>query len=64
MPEQVIEGTWEEVVQRHDLRGHRVKVIVIDEVPKVPADEKPWIEQVRAWAESHDPVGHFVDDSR
>ena len=41
MAEQVIEGTWEEVVRRHDLRGSRVRVIVVDDAAACgePADD-------------------------
>jgi len=42
MPDQELEGTWEEVM-RHSpqLKGHRVKVIVLDKVVSEEAALKP-----------------------
>lgn len=68
MPERTIEGTWEDVVQRSDLRGRRVRVTVLDEPS--PQDTSAvrsaanWVAELRAWAESHPRTSHFVDDSR
>ena len=70
MAELVIEGTWEEVIQRHDLRGRRVRVIVVDEGARnggteaPPVGENAWVRRVREWAESHAATGHVGDDSR
>lgn len=63
MDQQIIEGTWEEIVGRPELRGRRVRVIVMEE-PTPPEDRTEWVKRLRAWAESHTPVNHHVDDSR
>jgi hypothetical protein len=55
-----ITGDWDELVNRHDLRGRRVRVIVLDE----QGSDNPWLKSLRAWANSHKPLGHEVDDSR
>ena len=66
MSQQVIEGMWEEVIQRHDLRGRRVRVIVVDDAGTGAGHTTGslWVRQLREWAESHPRVGHAVDDSR
>jgi len=64
MSEQVIEGRWEELIQRQDLRGRRVRVVIIGENPARPAGEHPWVKQLREWAQGHPKIDHFVDDSR
>jgi len=65
MPDRVIEGTWDEVIQRQDLRGHWVRVTVLDETA-TPTSSEPasWAARLREWAQSHPRVNHFVDDSR
>ena len=55
----VIQGDWDELVGREDLRGRKVRVIVLDR----EADD-PWLKSLQAWADSHEPLGHRVDDSR
>ena len=58
---EVIEGTWDDLVARRDLQGRRIRVRVLEN------DEgqlDPWVKSLRAWAESHKPVGHAIDDSR
>ena len=55
----VIQGRWEDLVSREDLRGHEVRVIVLDQ-----KEDNPWIKSLLAWADSHGPVGHPIDDSR
>ena len=64
MPDRVIEGKWEDVVLREDLRGHRVRVIVMDEAANPPTADADWLRRLRAWAAGQPKVGHFVDDSR
>jgi len=59
---EVIEGKWEDLAGRQDLRGRKVRVIVLEEGGK--REEDPWLKSLRAWADSHEPVGHWVDDSR
>lgn len=60
MSDEIIQGDWDDLIRRGDLRGRKVRVIVIDE-QKV---ENPWLKSLRAWADSHKPLGHSVDDSR
>lgn len=59
---EIIEGNWEDLTEREDLRGRRVRVIVLEEGGK--GREDPWLKSLQAWADSHAPVGHWVDDSR
>jgi hypothetical protein len=44
MDERLIEGTWEEVSERHgsELKGHRVQVRVIDRNRASNFDESAW----------------------
>lgn len=56
---EIIEGKWEDLLSREDLRGRNVRVIVLDE-----EQGNPWIKSLRAWADSHSALGHRVDDSR
>ena len=56
----VIEGKWDDLVKRHDLRGWKVRIIILDQAPS----DNPWLKSLRAWADSHKPLGHRVDDSR
>ncbi len=59
---EIIEGKWEDLAGRQDLRGRKVRVIVLEEDQR--REEDPWLKSLRAWADSHEPVGHRVDDSR
>jgi hypothetical protein len=59
MPE-IIQGTWEELAARTDLRGRRIRAVVIDEA--TPDD--PWLRSLQSWADNHRPLGHRVEDSR
>lgn len=59
---QSIEGRWDDLAKREDLRGRKVRVIILDDTGK-PEDD-PWLRSFRAWANSHESVGHWVDDSR
>lgn len=56
---EIIQGDWDELVKRQDLRGRRVRILVLDE-----AEENPWLKSLQAWADSHQPLKHTVDDSR
>jgi hypothetical protein len=59
----IIEGNWDDLVTRDDLRGLQVRITVLEDAPmKEPAET--WLARLEAWAHSHKPVGHFVDDSR
>ena len=60
MSDEIIQGDWDDLVSRQDLRGRKVRVIVIDE----EKPDKPWLKSLRAWADSHKPLGHLIDDSR
>jgi hypothetical protein len=69
MPNLVIEGTWEDLVKRQDLRGRRLRVVVVEEgnAEQGVADQtdtNSWVIRLREWAEGHPAVNHFVDDSR
>jgi hypothetical protein len=60
MSDEGIQGYWDDLVRRNDLSGRKVRVIVIDE----KATDNPWLKSLLAWADSHKPLGHSVDDSR
>jgi hypothetical protein len=65
MSDEIIQGDWDDLVARHDLHGRRVRVIVLDE--QRPDTDNPWLKSLRAWADSHKPLGqggHLIDDSR
>ena len=68
MSSMTIQGNWDDLVNRQDLRGRRVRVTVIDE--QQPGDSgidpagNPWLKSLRAWADSHKPLANQVDDSR
>ncbi len=57
----VIEGEWNDLIERQDLQGRRVRVVVLDE--RV-GEQNPWLKSLMAWADSHTGVTHRVDDSR
>ena len=59
---EIIEGIWEELAGRQDLQGRKVRVIVLEDVAQTEGD--PWLKSLQAWADSHEPVGHSIDDSR
>ena len=60
MPDEIIQGDWDDLVARHDLHGRKVRVIVLDE----DHPDNPWLKSLRAWADSHKSLGHPVDDGR
>lgn len=60
MANEIIEGNWDELVARPDLHGRKVRMILLDE----ERSKNPWVASLRAWADSHKVLGHFVDDSR
>ena len=60
MPIQIIEGNWDDLVSRTDLRGRRVQIAVLDDAP---ADTR-WLARLQRWADSHQPVNHTVEDNR
>jgi hypothetical protein len=59
MPE-IIQGKWDDLVKNHDLRGHIVRVIVLDQ----QHIKEPWLRGLQAWADNHKHLGYIVDDSR
>ena len=59
MPD-VIQGKWDDLIKSQELRGHTVRVIVLDR----QRTENPWIRSLRAWSDSHKPLGNAVDDGR
>jgi hypothetical protein len=59
---EIIEGKWEDLAGRQDLQGRDVRVVVLEKGGATEDD--PWLKSLRAWVDSHAPVGHFVDDSR
>jgi hypothetical protein len=59
MSDEIIQGDWDDLVGRRDLRGRKVRVIVLDK-----ERNNPWLKSLRAWADGHKPLGHSVDDSR
>ena len=60
MPDKVIEGVWEDLISREDLRGRTVRIVVLDQQPQ----DNPWLKSLNSWADSHEPLAHKVDDSR
>ena len=59
MPD-ILQGKWDDLIKNHDLHGHTVRVIVLDQT----RSDNPWLKSLRAWADSHKPLGHKIDDSR
>ena len=57
---QIIQGKWEDLIHKVDLRGHTVRIVVLDTQPS----DNPWVKSLRAWSDSHKPLGHTVDDGR
>ena len=52
MMAEIIEGKWEDLVARHDLRGRDVRVVVFNEGEK--ATEDPWLKALHEWVDSHE----------
>jgi len=59
---QIIEGKWEDLVERRDLQGRKVRVVVFEDGEN--GEEDPWLKSLQAWVDSHEPLGRRVDDSR
>jgi hypothetical protein len=69
MSERVIEGVWDDLVDREDLRGRRVRVTVIDDETTSSPEQsvetaEKWVDRLRAWAASHRPIDRPADDDR
>ena len=67
---EMIEGDWDDLVSRSDLRGHKVRVIVLDRASEAgttnsqtPVDNA-WLKNLNTWADDHQPIENTVDDSR
>ncbi len=58
----IIQGNWNDLMRREDLRGRRVQVIVMGEDQAQP--ENPWLKSLRAWADGHKQIAQLADDSR
>jgi hypothetical protein len=56
-------GRWEDLVARPELRGHRVKVTVLDEAPAEPLADQ-WLESLRQMVRNGVPVQRPADDGR
>ena len=59
-----ITGQWDELVQREDLRGHRVKVIVMDEPTRPGPSTDEWLKALRRMVANGVRTGQDVDTSR
>jgi hypothetical protein len=59
---EIIEGRWEDLAGRRELRGRKVRVIILEE--NEPRDDDPWLKSLKDWADNHKVVDHPVDDSR
>jgi hypothetical protein len=64
MSDVMIQGNWDDLVARQDLHGRRVRIIVLDPERPDERPDNPWLKSLHAWADSHMPLGHLVDDSR
>ena len=64
----MIQGNWDDLVTRQDLRGRTVRITVIDEQQPggsgIDLAGNPWLKSLRAWADSHKALANQVDDSR
>ncbi len=58
-----ITGRWEELIARPELRGHRVRVTVLDN-EAVQAEHGAWLESLRRLASNGVRVARPADDSR
>ncbi len=58
----VIEGRWDDLIRRDDLRGRKVRIQVLDDARVVQDDS--WLKALLAWADGHKHITHYVDDSR
>lgn len=72
MAEHLIQGIRDDLIKRPDLRGRRVRVVVLDEEtphqpttnPSGDATDNLWIRRLHAWANSHHLLSHRIDDGR
>jgi hypothetical protein len=65
MDGKTIEGVWDQLIQRSDLRGQRVRVIVLqNEPPRRPIDKAERLRRLQEYSKSLANVTHFIDDSR
>lgn len=60
MPD-VIQGKWDDLVKNHDLRGHIVRVNVLNQQHTM----NPWLRSLQAWADSRESIySGTADDPR
>ena len=59
---EIIEGIWEDLAGRQDLRGRRVRIVVLEEGNK--GGEDTWLESFQKWVDQHAVLAPQVDDSR
>jgi hypothetical protein len=64
MPDEILEGDWDDLVRRADLHGRKVRVIVLEQANSDASSNKAWIERLLSWADNHKSVGYQIDDSR
>jgi len=65
MDGKTIEGPWDQLIQRSDLRGHWVRITVLDEAPQQQAiDPDEQFKRIQEFEKSLPHITHFVDDSR
>jgi hypothetical protein len=58
-----IEGRWDDLVSRPELRGHQVRVTILDETPTAPPSDD-WLDSLREMARNGLPYTGPIDDSR
>jgi hypothetical protein len=58
--QEVIQGKWDDLINRTDLHGRQVRIIVLDE----PTTVDQWLKSLHDWADSHSPLEKPADDSR
>ena len=63
MPTEVT-GRWEELILRPELRGHRVKVTVLDDEQASAEQNGNWLESLRQMARNGVRPARPADDSR
>jgi hypothetical protein len=59
---EIIEGRWDDLIARRDLRGRRVRVMVLE--GEAGGEGDSWLASFLAWVHSHAPTAHIADDSR
>lgn len=60
----IIQGNWDDLVKNHNLHGRCVRVVILDDDQDKAPEDNAWLKSLRAWADSHQPLNHPVDDRR